>query len=108
MKPAVFMGKSLQVIRRFPEAVRREAGYQLDRLQHGLEPSDWKPMPSIGRGVREIRIQDAGQFRIIYLATLPDRIAVLHAFRKKTGKTRKADIHQARQALKDVLGRKGS
>jgi len=105
MKRIVFLGNSLATIRGFPEAVRREAGYQLDRLQHGLDPTDWKPMPLIGRGVQEIRIQAAGQFRVIYLASLPEQIAVLHAFQKKTRRTRKADLHQAKAALKAVCTR---
>jgi len=102
MKPIVFLGKSLATIRGFPETVRREAGYQLDRLQHGLDPTDWKPMPSIGKGVREIRIQAAGQFRVIYLARLPEQIVVLHAFHKKTRRTRKIDIQQAKVALRQT------
>lgn len=102
MKLVVFIGQSLDVIRNFPDAARREAGYQLDRVQHGLDPTDWKPMASIGRGVREIRIRDSGQFRIIYLASLSDQIAVLHAFQKKSGKTLKADMDLARRALKEL------
>ena len=50
MKPVVFLGNSLATIRSFPDVVRREAGYQLYRLQHGFDPTDWKPMPSIGQG----------------------------------------------------------
>lgn len=108
MKPVVFLAQSLDAIRSFPDAARREAGHQLDRVQHGLDPTDWKPMASIGRGVREIRIREAGQFRVIYLASLPDRIAVLHAFRKKSGKTRKPDLDLARRALKELQRRNNS
>ena len=103
MKSIVFCGTSLTAIREFPNAARREAGYQLDRVQHGLEPTNWKPMTSIGPGVREIRIQSAGQFRVIYLATMTDCIAVLHAFRKKTRRTSQADLQRARNALKQAL-----
>jgi phage-related protein len=105
MKTIVFVGNSLAAIRAFPDAARREAGYQLDRLQHGLDPIDWRPMSSIGRGVREIRIRSAGQFRVIYLASLPDQIAVLHVFRKKTRRTRTADLHQAKTALRAIRTR---
>jgi phage-related protein len=108
MKPIVFLGKSLATIRGFPDAVRREAGYQLDRLQHGLGPTDWKPMPSIGKGVKEIRIQAAGQYRVIYLASLPEQITVLHAFHKKTRRTRKFDVDQAKVALKAIRTRNES
>jgi phage-related protein len=108
MKPVVFLGQSLDAIRSFPDAARREAGHQLDRVQHGLDPTDWKPMTSIGRRVREIRIHVAGQFRVIYLASLPDRVAVLHAFRKKSGKTRKLDLDLARRTFKELQRRNNS
>ena len=57
MKDIEFVGRSLEEIRDFPVDAKREAGYQLDRVHRGLEPTDWKPMTSIGQGVREIRIQ---------------------------------------------------
>jgi len=63
-------------------------------------PTDWKPMPSIGPGVREIRIKHEGQYRVIYVAKFADVVYVLHAFRKKTRKTRKQDIDAAQHALK--------
>lgn len=73
-------------------------------MQNGLEPGDWKPMKTIGIGVREIRIRDgSGAFRIIYLATLPDRVLVLHAFQKKTQQTTQKDIDLASMRLKDWM-----
>ena len=108
MKPIEFCGRSLEAIRNFPAPVKREAGHQLDRVQRGLNPLDWKPMVIIGKGVREIRLRDNGQYRIIYLASLETRICVLHAFRKKSQKTRKQDIYIAQLALKDVHYRKPS
>ena len=101
-KPLYFVGTALEDLRTFPKAPRREAGYQLDRVQSGLDPSDWKPMPSVGRGVREIRIQHQGQFRVIYLAKIDDAVYVLHAFHKKTRKTPKQDIAIARRRLKAI------
>jgi phage-related protein len=63
-KPVEFRGSALDDLRAFPAAARREAGYQLDQIQRGREPDDWKPMNAVGRGVREIRIRDAaGAFR---------------------------------------------
>ena len=105
MKDIRFCGRSLEALRSFPAVTKREAGYQLDRVQHGLEPTDWKPMPSIGPGVREIRIMNEGQFRVIYIAKLAKAVYVLHAFEKKTQKTRKQDIDSAKQALKQLLQR---
>jgi phage-related protein len=95
MKPLYFVGSVLEDLRAFPRAPRREAGYQLERVQLGLEPSDWKPMTSVASGVREIRIHDDGQYRVIYVAKFDDAVYVLHAFQKKTQKTRTQDIEMA-------------
>src|ERR1700686_974307 len=90
-KPVTFHGDSLDRLRDFPEDARREAGHELYQVQKGLDPSDWKQMPTIGAGGREIRIRDAiGAYRVIYIATLADAIHVLHAFRKKSQRPRNA------------------
>lgn len=103
MKPVEFMGDALARLRDFPAAARRAAGYQLDRVQRGLEPDDWKPMQMIGAGVRELRIRDRpGAFRVIYLVTLADRVVVLHAFQKKTRRTAKPDIELAAKRLREL------
>jgi phage-related protein len=87
-KSVEFRGSALDDLRAFPAAARREAGHQLDQVQNGREPDDWKPMNTVGQGVREIRIRDvAGAFRIIYVARLADAVYVLHCFQKKTQKT---------------------
>ncbi|MDR0275972.1 MAG: type II toxin-antitoxin system RelE/ParE family toxin [Burkholderiaceae bacterium] len=86
-KPIEFRGRSLDDLRVFPPSARREADHQLDQVQNGEDPDDWKPMNSVGQGVREIRIRDAaGAFRVIYIAKLADAIYVLHCFQKKTEK----------------------
>ena len=103
MKLIEFAGDSLARLREFPVGARRTAGYQLDCVQRGLEPDDWRPMQTIGRGVREIRIRDrSGTFRVIYLATLADRVVVLHAFQKKTQRTTKHELDLAAKRLRDV------
>ncbi len=103
MKEIVFKGKSLDDIRDFPIDAKREIGYQLHKVQHGFDPSDWKPMSSIGKGVREIRVKDeTGAFRVIYIATLADAIYVLSAFQKKQQKTPKNAIDQAKRHYKEV------
>ncbi len=100
-KPLYFVGSALEDLRAFSRAPRREAGYQLDRVQFGLDPSDWKPMPTIGRGIREIRIRHSqDQYRVIYVAKFGDAVYVLHAFQKKTQRTRKQDIEIARRRIK--------
>ncbi|WP_341521491.1 type II toxin-antitoxin system RelE/ParE family toxin [Pseudomonas sp. G.S.17] len=104
MKPVKFLGDSLDCLREFPSAAQSVAGFQLDRVQRGIEPEDWKPMSSIGIGVCEIRVREpTGAFRILYLATLPTAVYVLHAFRKKSQKTAKRDIDLAAKRLRDLM-----
>ena len=105
MKRVVFLGDSLARLKDFPDDARSEAGFQLRRVQASEDPTDWKPMQTIGPGVREIRVRDpSGAFRVIYLATLPDRVAVLHAFQKKTEATQQRDIDLAAKRLREMKG----
>jgi phage-related protein len=101
MKDVRFVGSSLDDLKQFPAGARREAGFELSNVQAGLQPSDWKPMSTIGAGAVEIRIKDpAGIYRVIYVARYEEAVYVLHAFEKKTQKTRKADIALARARYK--------
>jgi len=103
-KPVDFQGSSLDDLRAFPLAAKREAGHQLDQVQNGQEPDDWKPMNIVGQGVKEIRIRDAsGAFRVIYVAKFADAVYVLHCFQKKTEKTSKADLDLATKRYRDLL-----
>ena len=72
-KPVEFRGSSLEDLRAFPLTARREAGHQLDQVQNGGEPDDWKPMNTVGQGVKEIRIWgEAGAFRVLYVSKFAD------------------------------------
>lgn len=103
-KPIEFRGSALGDLRAFPQAARREAGFQLDRIQCGLEPENWKPMSGIGAGVREIRIADAGgAFRVIYVAKFAAAVYVLHCFQKKTQRTRVSDIDLATRRYRELV-----
>lgn len=105
VKPIIFLGDSLSRLREFPDEARSEAGFQLSEVQQGNEPDDWKPMKTVGPGVREIRVREAsGAFRVIYLATLPEGVLVLHAFYKKTQQTAQKDIELAARRLRDWKG----
>jgi phage-related protein len=108
MKPVRFLGDALKSLRDFPEDAKQDAGYQLDKVQRGEQPDDFKPMPSIGKGVEEIRIwDDSGTFRVIYTARLADAVYVLHAFQKKTQATSKRDIDTAKERFAQLTkGRK--
>ncbi|MER9335298.1 type II toxin-antitoxin system RelE/ParE family toxin [Mesorhizobium sp. M0293] len=101
MKVIEWLGSSRADVRAFPDDARIEAGWQLELVQRGDDPDDWKPLQIVGAGVREIRVREAsGAFRVIYLATLEDRVLVLHAFQKKTQATSKKDLNLAAQRLK--------
>jgi len=104
LKPVRFLGDALQRLRDFPNEARQDVGYQLDRVQRGSQPDDFKPMPSIGRGVEEIRVWDeSGTFRVIYTARLTDAVYVLHAFQKKTQATSKRDIEIASKRFAQLI-----
>lgn len=98
------MGSSLESLRKFPDAARQDAGYQIDRLQRGKAAMDFKPMSSIGKGVEEIRLWDeAGTFRVIYTARLSNTIYVLHAFQKKTERTSGYDVALAKSRYAQLM-----
>ncbi len=92
MKEIKWMGSSYKDLLSFPKEAKQVAGFNLDRVQRGWEPCDWKPISSIGQGVKEIRIHTSNQYRVFYVTNIDDVIYVLHAFAKKTRKTKQADI----------------
>jgi phage-related protein len=105
MRPVRFLGDSLKCLRDFPESARHDAGYQLDKVQRGGQPDDFKPLPSIGKGVEEIRVlESSGAYRVIYFARRADVVYVLHAFRKKTQRTPKKDLEIAKRRFGQLLG----
>jgi phage-related protein len=104
MKPLNFIGTSLDDLRNFPDEARRAAGFELYAVQCGLEPSDWRPMPAIGLGAKEIRLHVLGEWRIIFVAKFEDAVYVLHSFQKKGRKTSQKDVDLARKRYKQIGG----
>ena len=103
-KPIEFRGSALADLRRFPLEARREAGHQLDRVQKGFEPDDFKYMWGVGSGVREIRVRDAaGAFRVVYVAKFEEAVYVLHCFQKKSERTSRPDMDLLTQRYRDLL-----
>lgn len=102
-KPLRWMGSSLQDLCAFPETPRRQAGHQLRRVQQGLPPDDWRPMPAVGSGVAEIRLHSDGEHRVLYVAKFSEAIYVLHAFEKRTRQTRHLDLELGRKRLAEVI-----
>ena len=104
MKKIRFLSDSLKCLREFPEDAKQDAGYQLDKVQRGEPPDDFKPMPSIGKGVEEIRVWDeSGTYRVIYTTRLVEVVYVLHAFQKKTQATSKRDIERASKRYAELI-----
>jgi len=102
MKELRFVGSSLEDLSRFPAEAKRAAGFELWQVQNGLDPSDWKPMNSVGIGVREIRIHVGGAWRVLYVAKFAEAVYVLHAFGKQTQRTAKSDIELAARRFREL------
>jgi phage-related protein len=105
-KPIVWAGSSRVDLKAFPVTARRIAGYQLRRVQQGLDPNDWKPMPGVGPGVREIRIRTGLEHRVFYVTAFADGVYVLHAFEKRSRKTPKRDLDMARARYRALMARR--
>ena len=103
MKLVRWLGDSLERLRELPADARREVGNQLRLVQEGEQPSDWKPMPSVGLGVSESRVRVGSAFRLIYVAKFSEAIYVLHAFQKKSQKTSRVDLELARQRFRVLV-----
>lgn len=104
MKTLRFIGSSLDDLRNFPLEARRDAGFELDSVQRGLMPTDFKPMLNVGPGAYEIRLHALGEWRVIYVAKFDDAVFVLHAFQKKTQRTRREDIELAARPYRQIGG----
>ena len=105
MKPVRFVGSAKDDLSAFPKSARTRAGHELFMVQVGRNPDDWKPMPTVGSGACEIRVRDeAGAFRVIYVAKFENAVYVLHSFQKKTQKTSRADLELARERYRTARG----
>ena len=103
MKEIIWLGSSYQDLLDFSKPAKQMAGYNLDKLQRGQEPQDWKPMNAIGKGVKELRIHCENEYRVIYLAQCSEgTFSILHSFVKKTHKTSQKDIDLAKKRFKEI------
>jgi phage-related protein len=103
LKRLIWIGSSKKDLTKFSDEGMRKAGYELYNVQAGIKPDDWKPMPSIGPGVEEIRIHAENEYRVIYIARFEDAVYVLHCFVKKTQKTLERDIFLTKARLKKLM-----
>lgn len=99
----LWLGASRDDLRTFPSGARRLAGFQLRQVQKGLDPLDWKAMPTVGPGVREIRVHTALEHRVLYVAKFAEAVYVLHAFEKRSRKTDRHDIELGRQRFRALV-----
>ncbi len=103
-KPIYWVGTSYKDLLEFPNIAKQDAGYQLHRIQNGLDPENWKSFQTVGIGVREVRISEEGNiFRVMYVTKFADKIYVLHSFQKKTHKTSPKDIHIAKTRYSAIV-----
>jgi phage-related protein len=105
-KPLCWLGSSLDDVRAFPDDARREAGYQLGRVQQGLMPTDWRPMATVGLGANEIRVHTRLEHRVFYVAKFEEALYVLHAFEERTRQTPQGEIALAKKRLAELLARR--
>jgi phage-related protein len=104
-KEVRWVGSAYEDLLDFPDEARRQAGFQLGKVQSGLEPDDWKPFDDVGVGTREIRIREAsGAFRVMYVAKFEEAVYVLHCFQKKTQATSRQDKGIAETRYQAVVG----
>ena len=99
-------GSSLAELSKWPDRIKTEAGYQIDRVQQGMNPEDWKPFKTVGPGVKEIRIAEEGdQYRVMYVQIIKDTVHVLHCFQKKGQKTSRTDLDLAKKRYRELANR---
>lgn len=99
-----WVGSAYDDVLAFPDEPRRQAGFQLSKVQAGVEPDDWKPFGEVGAGTREIRIRESsGIYRVIYVAKFEEAVYVLHCFQKKTQATSKHDKEIAEARYRAVI-----
>jgi phage-related protein len=99
-----WMGTAYQDILEFPAETRKEAGFQLGKVEAGLDPDNWKPFDEVGSGTKEIRIRETtGIYRVMYVAKFEEAIYVLHCFQKKTEATTRNDKDVAEARYRAIV-----
>jgi len=106
VKPLVFLGSARDDLRALPKGPRRRAGHELDLLQQGIDPSDFKPMPGVGAGVYELRIRVQGAFRVFFVAKFAEAVYVLHVFQKKSQQTAPLDLQVGAKRYRALMAQR--
>lgn len=99
-----WVGSAYDDVLAFPDESRRQAGFQLSKVQAGIDPDNWKPFDDVGVGTREIRIRESsGIYRVLYVAKFEEAVYVLHCFQKKSQSTSKIDKEIAEARCRAVI-----
>lgn len=102
-KQIIWVGKARLDLAELPDAIKEHIGYQLRFVEAGEMPADFKPMPTVGDGVYEIRVPDEdgrNVGRCFFIAKIEGCVAVLHSFVKTSEKTSKPDLDKGRNRYK--------
>lgn len=103
IKKLAWQGNTRAILTSYPKTIRQIVGTELLGIQFGEEPNDWKPMTTVGAGVKEIRIKQEKQYRVFYVAKFEEAVYVLHIFIKKSQKTPQKEIELAKQRYKELV-----
>ena len=103
MKKITWLGDTHETVKGYPINARREIGYNLDKVQRGFDPADWKPIAEVGQGVKEIRIHEDNEYRVFYVVKFKEAVYVLHSFVKKTEQTSKKDKDVGKKRYAEML-----
>jgi len=107
LRKLVFWGAAYKELIALPAIVQHRAGFLLKELQKGNDPPDWKPMPTVGAGVNELRIRDeSGAYRVIYIARFEEAVYVLRCFEKTSQKTSQLDLQAAATRYRELIRRR--
>ena len=100
-------GNSRELLSEWPAPIRIDFGHTLNEMPEGRPATlDVRPMPSIGKGVFELKTEDeANWYRLVYLARIGDVIYVLDCFKKDSRKTEKNDLARSSSRYKRVQQR---
>ncbi len=102
-KDIEWIGGSKEVLAGFPKDVRAKFAADLTLVRDGKAPVAYKQLPSVGRGVAELKSSyDKNTYRVLYVVRKRDKVYVLHAFMKKDQKISKKEMQIIKQRLKEI------
>lgn len=101
-----WVGNSKKEILELDAITRKHFGFQLNAIQCGETPADFKHMQTIGSGVYEIRVDDENgknTGRCFYVTKFENTVFILHCFKKLQNKTPKKNIELGQKRYKMLI-----